>query len=113
MSSNANNWALFRQTKTEKFNYLLDYLFEKWNMNKENEFRGYKPEDLQFRHYHCTDKWHDKEAYSFSLSSYLWFDGRVYNHNEGKSDLFILFCTKKLTSDGIHTIYQDLDVYDA
>ena len=120
MTTNAQKWSLWRKTKTEALNYLLDYLFKCWNMNKENEFRGYTPDDLHFKDYHSaigiTNKWEEKEVYSFSLNSYLWFDGRVYNHNfqfyQEEKDLFIANHTRKLASNGIYSIYQDLVIYD-
>lgn len=119
-SENWKLWKLWRNSKTDAFNYLLDYLFKCWNINKENEFRGFVPDDLLFRNYHSAvginDKWQDKEVYSFSLNSYLWFDGRVYNHNfqfyQEEKDLFIANHTRILASNGIYCIYQDLVLLD-
>jgi hypothetical protein len=115
MSNHAENqelWTTWRKNKTNAFNYLLDHLFKCWNMNKENEFRGYIPDDLIFSHYHSaigiTDKWEQKEFYSFSINSYLWFSGRVYNEYQENEDLFIQKYTRKLVSNGVHVIYQDL-----
>lgn len=118
MSNHAENdklWKTWRKTKTDGLNYLLDILFEKWNMNKENEFRGYNPDDLRFRDYHSaigiTSKWEKKEAYSFSLNSHLWFNGRVYNDNED-DDLYIKNYTKKIANNGVYSIYEDIIVCD-
>jgi len=114
MSSINEEWKIWREQRTEAFNFLIDYLFETWNMNNENGFRGFKPSDVIFRSYFCakgvTGYWMNKEVYSFSLDSYFWFNGRVYYENcqlcVDEVDLIDKY-TNKISSNGVFVICED------
>jgi hypothetical protein len=115
----SEDWDTWKEQRTKAFRYLIDYLFDSWNLNKANEFRGFKPKDLIFREYYCakgvTGYWMNKEVYSFSLNSYLWFNGRVYYENcEYCSDELDLIekNTIKISSNGIYLIFEDRTVCD-
>jgi hypothetical protein len=114
-TSICEEWKIWRELKTEAFQYLIDFVFLQWDLNEANNFQEFRPKDIIFRHYHCAKgifgHWEEKEAYSFSLNSFLWFDGRVYPHNfqffQEEQDLFIKNCTINLANNGVYTIYQD------
>jgi hypothetical protein len=113
-------WKEWRDKKTEAFQYLIDYLFERWNLNEENNYFEFRPKDVIFRHYFVGKGIdgirEDKEVYSLSLNSFLWFDGRIYPKNfqffEEEEDLFIKNCTVKLFDIGKYSIFQDVILCD-
>lgn len=120
MMRNSEKWKKWSETKTDAFKYLLQYLFKYWGLNNENDFLGFSPDDLIFADYHSaigiTGRWQAKEVYSFSLSSELWFNGRVYNNNfqfyQEEKDLFIANCCIRLASNGIYCIYEDIVIHE-
>jgi hypothetical protein len=116
MTDICKEWKIWREEKTEAFQYLMDYVLLRWDLNEANNYYEYRPKDIIFRDYYCAKGvygyWEDKEVYSLSLNSYLWFDGRVYNHNfqfyQEEPDSFINNCTVKIMSNEKFSLYQDL-----
>lgn len=113
-------WKIWKSEKTDAFKYLIEYLFLRWNLNESNNYFEFRPKDIIFRDYHCakgiTGKWENKEVYSLSLNSFLWFDGRVYYQNfqffQEEQDFFIEECTVKISSNGVFSIFEDLITCD-
>jgi hypothetical protein len=113
-------WQTWMLSKTEAFRFLFKFLFALWDINTQNNFRGFLPHDIIFSKYisgkGIFNHTQDKEVYHFALQDKFIFHGRVYPSNfqffQEKQDLFIQHFTHKITDNGYYTIFEDIVIYD-